>query len=138
MNRTIEATLVTFAAVLALFACGGADETHVAAPDTRVTSTGAQVGADKAIVDQLASARCDQEQSCKNIGPGAKFASRDVCTDQLRGAIGNDLNTYQCPGGLDHAALDRCMSAIKTEECNHPFDTIKRFDKCSTGSLCLK
>jgi hypothetical protein len=29
-------------------------------------------------------------------------------------------------------------AAIKSEECSHPFDTLTRYDKCRTGSLCMK
>jgi hypothetical protein len=123
-----------------LFACGGANQgpavTGTAEPPA--SPTGSQKGADTAVVDRLAEARCDQEQGCKNIGPSAKYVSRAVCMDQLRGSIANDLNTYNCPGGLDSAGVDRCMAAIKSEECNHPFDTLTRYDKCRTGALCMK
>jgi hypothetical protein len=64
--------------------------------------------------------------------------SRGVCTDQVRGSIANDLNAYDCPRGIDSEALDRCMAAIKSEECSHPFDTLTRYDKCRTGALCMK
>jgi hypothetical protein len=127
-----SASLVT----LGLIACGGANQS--AAPGTATPTTVTSQHTDKAIVDKLATARCDQEQSCKNIGPGAKFASRDVCMDQLRGSIGNDLNAYDCPRGLDSEALNRCMAAIQSEECSHPFDTLTRFDKCRTGAICMK
>jgi hypothetical protein len=90
------------------------------------------------VVDRLASARCDQEQGCNNIGPGAKYASRSVCMEQIHGSIANDLNGYKCPRGLDSVGVDRCMAAIKSEECNHPFDTLTRYDKCRTGALCLR
>lgn len=123
-----------------MFACGGANQgpavTGTAEPPA--SPTGSQKGADTAVVDRLAEARCDQEQGCKNIGASAKYVSRAVCMDQLRGSIANDLNTYNCPGGLDSAGVDRCMAAIKSEECNHPFDTLTRYDKCRTGALCMK
>jgi len=96
-----------------------------------------QHNADSAVVDRLVTARCDQEQSCNNIGAGAKFASREVCSDKLRGNIGNDLNGFNCQRGLDSQAVDRCMMAIKSEECSHPFDTLTRFDKCRTASICM-
>ena|ERR1017187_8289840 len=123
-----------------LFACGGANQgpAVTGTPEPRPVVTNAQRGADTAVVDRLAEARCDQEQGCKNIGPGAKFASRTVCMDQLRGGIANDLNAYNCPGGLGSDGVDRCMAAIKSEECNQPFDTLTRYDKCRTGALCLK
>lgn len=93
---------------------------------------------DKSVVHQLASARCDQEQTCNNIGPKAKFASREVCMDQMKGSMGNDLNAYNCPRGIDRDGLNRCMAAVTSEECSHPFDTLTRYDKCRTGALCLK
>ena len=122
-----------------LFACGGANQPAVTGtPESQTSVTSAQKNADEAVVDRLSAARCDQEQECKNVAPGAKYASRGVCMNQLRGSIGNDLNAYNCPRGLDRDAVDRCMAAIKTEECSHPFDTLKRYDKCRTGALCMK
>jgi hypothetical protein len=120
-----------------LFACGGASQ-GPAAKGTETNVTSAQRDADTAVVQKLSAARCDQEQQCKNVGPGAKFASRTVCLDQLRGGMANDLNAYDCPRGLDRDAVDSCMAAIKTEDCGHPFDTLKRYDKCRTGALCMK
>ena len=114
-----------------MFACAGENGATPAAKtpvgETTVTSRNA---ADKTVVDKLATARCDQEQGCNNIGPGAKFASRDVCLNQIRGSIGNDLNAYNwgvptapplcrrpvdvrrgginCPSGLETDAI-RCI-----------------------------
>jgi hypothetical protein len=96
-------------------------------------------GMDPAIVDRLASARCDREQSCDNVGDGKKFASRHVCMEQLRGSIGNDLNAYQCPSGINQSAVTYCVSAISAEECGaHPVETITRIDKCRSGAMCMK
>lgn len=58
--------------------------------------------------------------------------------NQLRGSIGNELNAYNCPRGLDSDAVDHCMTAIKNESCEHPFETLSRFDKCRTGNLCIR
>ncbi len=107
-------------------------------PEMQATVTPTSSTADKAVVERLASARCDQEEGCKNVGPGAKFASRNVCMDQLRGTIGNSLNTYNCPKGLDIDAVDRCMAAIGGEQCSHPFDTLSRFEKCRTDLVCMR
>jgi hypothetical protein len=122
-----------------LFACGGANQ-GPAVPGTPESPgvTNAQASADQAVVDRLAATRCDQEQGCRNVGPGAKYASANVCMEQIHGSIANHLNGYKCPRGLDGEAVDRCMAAIKSEECNHPFDTLTRYDKCRTGALCMK
>lgn len=121
-----------------MLACGGANQgPAVTGTPESPGVTAPQKGADLAIVDRLAEARCDQEQGCNNIGPGAKFASRSVCTEQIHGSIANDLNAYNCPRGLNREGVDRCMAAIKSEECSHPFDTLTRYDKCRTGALCM-
>jgi hypothetical protein len=122
-----------------LLACGGANQgPAVTGTPESPGVTAPQSGVDTAVVDRLTAARCDQEQGCNNIGPGAKYASRSVCMEQVHGSIANDLNAYNCPRGLDSAGVDRCMSAIKSEECSHPFDTLTRYDKCRTGALCMK
>jgi hypothetical protein len=90
-------------------------------------------------VERLSLARCDREQSCDNVGGGKKYASREVCMDQARGNIGNDLNSFQCPGGLDHPAVRECLAAIAGEECGlHPVESITRMEKCRSGAMCLK
>ena len=123
-----------------LVACGGANEgpAVTGTPVKETSATTSQRQADTAVVDRLSAARCDQEQRCKNIGPDAKFASRQVCLDNIRGGIGNDLNSYDCPRGLDRDSVDRCLAAIASEECSHPFDTLSRQDKCRSSAICLK
>ena len=132
--RTMGALAVTATGLL--LACGGANQDS-AAPEAPPGVANAQAS-DKAVVDQLASARCEREMTCKNVGPDQKYASRGVCMDQMRGNLANDLNAYNCPRGIDNIALDHCMAAIRSEECSHPIDTLTRFDKCRTGALCLK
>ena len=134
--KTVVALPLTLTGLL--LACGGANQgPAVTGTPESPGITSAQSNADMAVVDRLTEARCDQEQGCRNVGPGAKYASRSVCMDQIRGSIANDLNAYKCPRGLDGNAVDRCMAAIKSEECSHPFDTLTRYDKCRTGALCM-
>ena len=123
-----------------LLACGGTNHGPAVAgtPESPTGGTVSQESADTAVVERLTSARCEQEQGCKNVGPQARYASLNVCTDQVRGGIGNELNAYNCPRGLDSAAVDRCVAAIQSEECGRPFDTLTRFDKCRTGVICMK
>jgi hypothetical protein len=94
---------------------------------------------DPGVVDRLANARCDREQTCDNVGDGRKYASRHVCMDQQKGSIANDLNSFQCPRGIDGAAVQQCLSAIGGEECGaHPVEAITRMDRCRNGAMCMK
>ena len=91
------------------------------------------------VVTRLSDARCDREEACNNVGDGKKYASRRVCLDQMHGSIANDLNAYQCPGGIDEAAVQQCQVAIRSEECGaHPLEAIARMDKCRSGPMCRK
>jgi len=129
MNTARIVALLTAAG--SLLACGGAQRTLVA--ETVVSSTVSWQHNAETVVDSLVAARCDQEQSCNNIGAGAKFASRQVCSHQFRGNIGSDLSGFTCERGLDSDAVDRCMTAIKSEACTE----LTRFDKCRTASICV-
>ncbi len=94
---------------------------------------------DAAIVDRLSNARCSREVVCDNVGDGKKYASRQVCMDKMRGSIGNDINSYQCPRGIDSVAVEDCLTAIGSEECGaHPIEAITRMDKCRSGAMCMK
>lgn len=130
---------IHFVSVVALLgvACGGENSNRAPVSGTAANVTVAEK-TDKVVVEKLAAARCDQEETCKNVGPKLKFASREVCLQQLNGSIGNDLNAYDCPRGLDSGALQRCISAIHDEACETPFDTLSRFAKCRTEAICMK
>ncbi len=131
--RTAGASLLTTGL---LVACGGSNTNQ----EPAVSGTGVMSAqkVDSSVVDKLSAARCDREQSCSNVGAGQKYASRTVCMDQMRGGLANDLNAYECPRGIDEAQLGDCVTAIRAEECSHPFDTISRMEKCRTGALCMK
>jgi hypothetical protein len=94
---------------------------------------------DASVVGRLSSARCDREAACGNVGDGKSYASRQVCMDKLRGDTANDINSYQCPRGVDDAAVQDCLRAIGGEECGaHPIEAITRMDKCRSGAMCMK
>ena len=140
MKNIPQTACALFLLTVPLFACEGPDRaTSVAASPANPSGVAnTQAGADDAIVGELATARCQREAACNNIGGGQKYASNDVCMNQMRGSLANDLNAYNCSGGIARVALDHCMAAIKAEECSHPVDTLTRIDKCRTGNLCIK
>jgi hypothetical protein len=135
--QTMMRALFLWTTTVSIFGCEGPDRgtPALASPSGAAES---QAHTDDAIVGDLATARCQREASCNNIGGGQKYASHEVCMDQMRGSLANDLNTYNCSAGIDRVALDHCMVAIKAEECSHPLDTMARVDKCRTGALCMK
>jgi hypothetical protein len=86
--------------------------------------------------ESIAQSRCEREQRCDNIGGDKKFSSVDDCLSRVRTDWKDDLNARECPGGVNRAQLDECLSEIRSEECSSPFDTLERVAACTAGQIC--
>lgn len=111
-----------------------------AGTSTTTTVTGANVASlnTDTAVGRLVDARCAREMSCNSVGPDKKYASRDVCTQKMKGDMQMDLNASECPNGIGQEDLDRCVTAIRNESCNNPIEKIERLSACRTSELCMK
>ncbi len=87
-------------------------------------------------VDAIAKARCEREERCENVGEGKHYVSMAVCDDKIRADWSGDLNKYECPKGIVHAELDQCLTDIRAEDCNSPFDTLSRIVQCNASDIC--
>jgi hypothetical protein len=129
--------------VPALLVLSGCEES-TPQPRTPVPGTdhaplaGQAVAPDMGVVEHIAEATCDREQSCGTIGPGAYFSSREVCMQSMREKLGPKLSFSMCPSGLDGAAVDSCVSSLRSTECTTPGDQITRSARCSVSDLCMK
>jgi hypothetical protein len=148
LRTNLIAVTLTTCSALAL-GCEHHDETAMNPPDNHITNvqptngnavsgvTSRQGPSMDATIDRLTTARCDREEACGNIGDGKRYATRQVCTDQMRGGIANDLTASDCPAGLDGSKVKECMSAIGNEQCGlHPIESMSRIEKCRTSALC--
>jgi hypothetical protein len=86
--------------------------------------------------DEIASARCDREVTCNNVGVSRKYSTREVCVAQLRAENQNDMTNASCPNGISRPALDKCLADVRAEQCNHPLDTLERLHACMRSTLC--
>ena len=104
------------------------------------TVTGADLGsmANGVAIERIATARCSRETACNNVGADKRFTNCDLCSSELRSSIGKDLAPSECPRGIDEAALDNCMDAIRSESCNNPVETIQRVATCRTSEICMR
>lgn len=136
--RSATAWVLT-AGVLLAVGCEHANNSQAVAgtaPPEGVTNE--QNAATQGVVDQISYARCDHEQTCNNIGEGRKYATREVCMDQVRGDTANQLNAYNCPRGIDQKGLNSCLSSLRSGDCGVSLDTITRESNCRDHSLCMK
>jgi hypothetical protein len=144
--KAIRTLALGFFATTAVLACAeGTQSSGARTPETPVAGseapagvTQAQNAVDERVADKLASARCDREQKCDQIGQGRKYATREVCQTQLRSDTMSDLNAKNCPRGLDQGAVDHCLSAIQAEPCTLSVDTFARIADCRAGAICMK
>ena len=88
-------------------------------------------------VDSIAEARCAREDHCSNVGKDKKYASVHDCETRIRDDWKDDLNARQCPGGTKESQLNECLSAIRSEDCSNPFDTLSRLSACTAGQICV-
>ena len=124
------AALAAVIAATAACAQGGGAE-----PGATTTSS---ASANESAAQTIAVARCDREQSCRNIGSGKTYASRNACVDELRDKSQTELRASECPGGVDSTQLDKCLAEVRGEKCGDPLDTLTRLAACRTSALCLK
>jgi hypothetical protein len=89
--KTTQMTLVTmFGALGWIVACGASQGTNqspqqpVEGTTSRDGVTAQQAVADEEVVESIAAARCDRDQSCDRIGPGAAYHDRADCMRQTR------------------------------------------------------
>ncbi|HEX8795931.1 MAG TPA: DUF6184 family natural product biosynthesis lipoprotein [Polyangiaceae bacterium] len=100
--------------------------------------TSKQNQADTRAVDQIASARCDHEDTCGNIGAGKKFERRELCMDEMRGNTAPELTAYKCPLGIDQKQLDACFKQLREQSCSFSLKHLFSADACSESALCIK
>jgi len=88
--------------------------------------------------EQIASARCEREQTCGNIGDNKSYSSSQDCLTRIRADWKDDLNARECPGGVNNHELNECLQQIRAESCGNPFDTLARITECTQGQICVE
>jgi hypothetical protein len=88
--------------------------------------------------EQIAQARCEREQQCGNIGPDKTFSSSQDCLARIQNDWKDDLNSRQCPGGINQKELNECLMQVQAEACENPFDTLARITECTAGQICIE
>ena len=89
-----------------------------------------------AAVEDIVAERCDLEARCGNLGPSQKYDRRDICESKLQGTTAVELNTKDCPLGVDHRKLEACLANIRAEACGSIFDSLGRWNACRDGQIC--
>lgn len=144
MKTTIVNWVVSIAVVTSVAACaatqGNAPAVTEPVPGTESADgvTLQQRVADATVVDRIATARCDREESCARIGTGALYRNREACERDAHAIVSRDISPDRCPGGVGEVALDRCIKSIELGACDRPGQEYGRTSHCQLSSLCMK
>lgn len=86
--------------------------------------------------EKIAQARCQREQKCQNIGAEKDYKSMGACVSEVSKEWRDDLNKYECPGGVEEDELSECLEEVRNEDCANPFDTLGRVVACRASDIC--
>jgi hypothetical protein len=89
-------------------------------------------------IEQIATARCERETRCDQVGHGQRFESYDHCVGWIRTEETQRLTDEACPRGVDSARLDQCVAAMKGERCGDAEDSKSRVAACDAKTLCKR
>lgn len=111
-----------------------------AAREPRPSSSGPEVARTSTAlaVSSIATARCDRELKCKNIGANKTYLSTDECVTKMQNDKRTAVNPQECPQGVSDKDLASCLKSIREEDCGNPLDSVSRLAACRSGALCLK
>jgi hypothetical protein len=128
---TERALAVGLGAALALVACGASNE-EVGATST--TAARAPVSTDSA--DEIATARCEREVRCGDVGPGLRYETREQCFNTLRVVETSDLAPARCPQGVTREGVDRCLADVRGQRCDNIMENLDWANDCTRSALC--
>jgi hypothetical protein len=92
----------------------------------------------RSAAEQIADSRCEREQQCGNIGNDKTYATSEECVTRIQSDWREDLNSRQCPGGINRKELNDCLSRIRAEACENPFDALARITECTAAQICIE
>lgn len=90
-----------------------------------------------AVVERLALARCERENTCNRVGNGRAYGTKNACMTVMRVATRRELAAAaDCRDKFDGVALDQCDYDVRALRCADSLDTVTSLDTCRTDRLC--
>jgi hypothetical protein len=62
--------------------------------------------------------------------------TQSACEAKVREEWSDDINEWECRGGVVQKELDECVSEIKDESCGSPLDSLSRMVACRESDIC--
>lgn len=106
---------------------------HREQPEPLVPASGTARAIDMT-VDDIATARCNHEQRCDQVGGDKRYSDRQHCMNTMRSETRADLN--KCTTGIDEKDVRECLDEIDKEECTGAFHGLQEYKQCKLDDLC--
>ena len=132
---------VLCAASIGAIGCTKAHETPPStakSADTSLPPTMTPAARTRSAAEQIADARCEREQQCGKIGKDQTYSSSQDCLARIQSDWKDELNTRECPGGINERELSECLGQVRSEACSNPFDTLARITECTAAQICIE
>jgi hypothetical protein len=137
MNRLFGVTvLLSGAGLIAISACGRDSRDPQMQPAAQI----APAHSPKDAVEAIASARCDREQRCNNVGADAEYQNREHCMNVARADAAKTLDDDDCRHGIKPNDLNECLADLRDRACSTiggAFDSLSSMMSCRAGELCM-
>jgi len=86
----------------------------------------------------IATARCEREVKCNNVGGEGKYVTQEDCVVSLEPATRGELDNRDCAAGIAEVELKECTDEIKETDCDSPVQNIELITECSNEELCVE
>ena len=86
---------------------------------------------------RIATARCDREAACDNVGTGRSFGDRDECVSQIGHDVVTNLSSEECPSGVAANSLATCIADVGSAPCGEEEEGVVP-SSCSRERVCLR
>jgi hypothetical protein len=85
----------------------------------------------------IATARCEREVKCNNVGESGEYVTQEDCVVRLEPATRGELDKRDCPSGISEVELRQCTDEIKQMGCDRPVQSIDLVTECGNEELCI-
>ncbi len=128
------------ALALTALAVAGCTKVPEPAPRSATADNPALAPASRArtAAEQIAESRCEREQQCGNIGNDKTYTTSQECVSRIQSDWREDLNSRECPGGINQKELNECLGQVRGEACENPFDALARITECTAAQICIE
>jgi Family of unknown function (DUF6184) len=82
--------------------------------------------------------RCEAEMRCGNIGVSRKYETLAACQTSVGDSVRNHFETDECRANFDRQILEKCLTALRDDECNARSDPLTRIESCRTTAICTR